>query len=303
MKRENILLLIASLIVSVALWVQVQPMFEPGREREFSIPLTLENKPEDLAIFSAPDAVTVVASGTLAALDKLDTATVEAFVNLDRLKPGRASFAVQIRGPSNSGITFRPKVNSLQITAENVSRSVKTLSVIPSGAPPDGLAYGNAICQPAQVLISGPESYFKQVFSVQVTLDLAKARPGVSVTAPVEILDAKGNPVPSMIADPPKVTVAASFSVSVASRPVPVIVDWSGAAAAGYEITEITVNPQRVEISGETEKISSLTVIETEPLSFEGISNNKEVKAKLVIPVETKVEPMTVIVSIRVKKR
>ncbi|QYK52339.1 MAG: hypothetical protein KF824_08720 [Fimbriimonadaceae bacterium] len=303
MKRENILLLIASLIISVALWVQVQPMFEPGREREFSIPLSLENKPENLAIFSAPDAVTIVASGTLADLDKLDTATVEAFVNLERIKAGQANFAVQVRAPANSGLTFRPKVQTLQITAENVSRAMKTLSVVPTGAPPDGLAYGNAVCQPAEVNISGPESYFKQVASVQVTLDLTRARPGVSVSVPVEILDKEGNPVPSMIADPPKVTVAASFSVSMASRPVPVIVDWSGSPAPGFEITEILVNPQKVEISGETETISGVTVIVTEPISLEGIRANKDIKAKLVVPSKSSVEPMTVMVTIRVKKR
>jgi len=303
MKRENVLLVIASLIISVALWVQVQPMFEPGREREFSIPLTLENKPENLAIFSAPDAVTIVASGTLADLDKLDTATVEAFLNLERIQAGQANFAVQVRAPANSGLTFRPKVPTLQITAETVSRAVKTMAVVPTGAPPDGLAYGNAVCQPGEVSISGPESYFKQVASVQVTLDLTRARPGVSVSVPVEILDAKGNPVPSMIADPPKVTVAASFSVSMASRPVPVIVDWSGSPAPGFEITEILVNPQKVDISGETQVISGLTVIVTEPISLEGIRANKDIKAKLVVPNKTTVEPMTVTITIRVKKR
>lgn len=303
MKRENVLLLIASLIVSIALWVQVQPMFEPGREREFSIPLVMENKPEDLATFSAPDAVTVVASGTLAALDKLDTANVEAFVDLRRLKPGKATFAVQIRGPSNMGLTFRPKVNSLQITAENVSRAMRRVDVVPSGAPPEGLAYGNAISQPGEVQISGPESYFKQVYSVQVTLDLTKVRPGVSVSAPIEILDVKGNPVPSMIADPPKVTVAASFSVSIASRDLPIIVDWSGTPAPGHEITEIIVKPQRTEITGETEIISPLTIIQTEPISIEGIRADKNVTAKLILPAKASAAPSTVVVTFRVKKR
>ncbi len=303
MTREKVLLLAASFIISVALWFQVQPMFEPGREREFSIPLNFENRPDNLATFAANDAVTVVATGTLAELDKLDISQLEAYVNLESIREGEQNLPVQIRGPSSTTLSFRPKIQRVRVTAEPIRRSPKVVEVVTNGVPPDGLVYQDAVVQPSEVLLEGPESYFNQVETARVVLDLSRIRPGSTVPLAVEIVDAEGKPVPSMTADPSRVTVAASFKVSIASRSVPVIVDWGGDPAQGYQITEITVDPPKIELSGESALIGGITTVQTNRLSFEGIRQTKTMSATLKIPDGLNADTQTVEVTIRVSKR
>lgn len=303
MTREKILLMVASFIISIALWFQVQPMFEPGREREFSIPLNFENRPDNLATFAANDAVTVVATGTLAELDKLDISQIEAFVDLKNVREGEQNLPVQVRAPSSSAVSFEPKIQRVRVTAEPIRRSPKVVEVLTNGVPPEGLVYQDAVVQPSEVLIEGPESYFNQVVTARVVLDLSRIRPGATIPLTVEIVDKDGKPVPSMTADPSRVTVAASFKVSLASRSVPIIVDWGGDPAPGYQITEITVDPPKVELKGESALIGGITTLQTNRLSFAGIKQTKTMSATLKIPEGLTANTDTVKVTIQVSKR
>lgn len=303
MKREDVMLLIASFIIAVALWFQVQPMFEPGREREFIVPLKVENKPDELAVFPSADNVTLVATGTLADLDKLDASKIVAFLDLENAEPGEAKFDVQVRGPADSNVQIMPKTSSIRVTCEFILRIERPVDIVTTGTPPDGFVLANTVANPNVVELYGPSSYVKRVKSLQATIDLTRLRPGQSLNVPVAPIDENGDPVPSTYTNPVQITVAASFSASTADREVPIIVDWTGTFAPGYQLQEITVTPERVQISGKSEDVSAITTLDTEPLKFEGLSDNREYKLKLVVPNGIMSKSQEVIVNVKVKRR
>ena len=303
MKREDVMLLIASFIIAVGLWYQVQPMFEPGREREFIVPLKLENKPDELAVFPASDNVTLVASGTLADLDKLDASKIVAFLDLSNSKPGDIKVPIQVRGPADNNLMLRPKMTTMRVTCEFILRVDRAVKIITTGTPPEGLVLASTVASPANVELYGPSSYVKLVNSLQATIDLSKLKPGQSITVPVAPLDANGDPVPSIFTNPAQVTVAASFTASIATREVSVIVDYIGKAAPNYEIQEITVEPGRVEISGKSEDVSSTTTIDTAQLNVDGLSESKTFRIKLVAPEGISLKTQEVVVNVKVKRR
>jgi YbbR domain-containing protein len=303
MKREDVLLLIASFVIAIGLWLQVQPLFEPGHEREFFVSLQMENKPEDLFVNTPVDNVTVVASGTLADLDKLDTSKVVAYIDLENAKTGDSNVPIQIRAPADSNLQFRSKSSSIRVTSEQIIRENRKVKIITTGTPEDGLILANTIGTPDSVELFGPKSNVSNVKFLQVTVDLARLKPGQSITAPVAILDEAGDPVPATFTNPAKITVAASFTTSTATRSLPIIVNWTGEAAPGFQIDEISVEPNHIDITGKSEIVSTISTIETEKINIAGIKANKEIKIKLIPPPGVTLMSSTAVATIKVKRK
>lgn len=303
MKREDVLLLIASFVIAIGLWLQVQPLFEPGHEREFFVSLQMENKPDDLFVNTPVDNVTVVASGTLADLDKLDTAKVMAYIELKNVGVGDSNVPIQIRAPADSNLQLRPKASSIRVTSEEITREQRKVKIITTGTPEDGLILANTIGNPDIVELFGPKSNMAQVKFLQVTVELSRLKPGQTVTAPVAILDAEGNPVPATFTNPARITVAASFTTSTASRSLPIIVNWEGEPATGFQIDEIIVEPDHVQITGKSEVVSTISTIETEKININGIKANKVTTIKLIPPPGVTLMSTTAAVTIKVKRR
>lgn len=303
MKREDVLLGVASIFIAVLMWFQVQPLFEPGREREFNVIVRLENRPAELYAFPEMESVTVVASGTLQALNRLETSRVEAVVDLAKLKEGSQRVPISIRAPADAQLEFRTLKPAVLVRAEKVESAEREVKIVTTGTPIEGLRFEGASTQPERVVLSGPVSMLSRVAQVQVTLDLPAARPGTTVSRALEILDKEGQPVPAVTAEPGKVTVSPAVVAAPASRDVPVIVEWSGSAAPGFQLGEITVIPQRIPLNGPSEIVSQLTAIRTEALAISALRESRTFEVKLVIPEGTTSDQSTVTVRVQVVKR
>lgn len=303
MKREDIPLLVASFIIAIALWFQVQPLYEPGREREYIVPLKMEGRPEGLAVFPAADNVTLIARGTITDLDKLDAGKVTAYIDLSKVKPGESSQPIQVRVPGDANLEIRPKNRAVKVSCEIILRTLREIEVVTTGTPPEGFDLASTAANPKSVELYGPSSYVKQVQSLKATIDLSRLKPGQSISVPVALLDAEGNPVPSTYTNPAEVTVAASFTASEATREVPVIVDWKGQVASKVQIQEIIVNPERVEIFGKSEDVSATNTIDTEPIDLDGLQSDRSFTVKLIAPPGVSVKSKQVVVTVKIKRR
>lgn len=303
MKAENLLLGVASIIVAVLFWLQVQPLFEPGREREFAVPLRLENRPDTLVALPAAESVLVVASGTLTDLDRLDTSSVEAVVDLSRGKPGMRAFAVQVRGPMNRGIEIRPRQNKIQVTLETVKSKTLAVKVTTTDAPEGALVYQGGRVMPESVEVSGPASTLDAVTTAKVTFDLRKLKPGGTYSLPVELLDESGGAVPLMVADPPNVTLAPSVKSADIERNVPVNIEWKGQLPFGHTLQSIEITPPIVRLTGSSENIAKVAAVATEPVDLQRLKSERSMELNLVLPSGVGSETKTVQVKVTVRVR
>jgi YbbR domain-containing protein len=284
MKREDALLLIASLIVALALMMQVQPLFEPGREREFIAPLFIESKPNELAVFPSADYVTVVASGTQAALDKLDITKVSAYLDLSKGKAGQMTVAVQIRGPADLGLDFRAKNPGVKVTCEQITRQISKITTIQTGIPEEGLVVETTVVSPTEVELFGPKSAMSRVAGARVTVDVARLKPGVNVSTAVEAIDKSGHPIPAVMSSPAKVNVAASFRAAQVEREVPVLATLTGTLPAGFKIVDVVVEPPRIKLTGPPEQIAQAPTISTINLPITGLKQSERLNLQLTVP-------------------
>ena len=115
MNRENLSLGIASLVIAFLLWYQVQPLFEPGRERELAVKLKLINRPEGMMAIPSVETVLVIASGTRDQLDRLEMDSVEAIVDLQDAEPGDRIYPVEIQAPNGSNLMFSARTPLVRV--------------------------------------------------------------------------------------------------------------------------------------------------------------------------------------------
>lgn len=302
MKRENIFFAIASVVVAILLWLQVQPMYEPGREREFAVPLKVQNLSEDLIVIEREESVLLVASGTTAELDKLDTAQVEAFVDLATAREGSNNVQVKVQSPANIDINVRARKPISTVALEAVIRVQKEVSVQGRGSADPDLLFNGATTLPDEVELIGPASYIEKVKELIVTLDLAKISPGVTESLPVQVLDHEGRPVPYMRTEPANVTVRPSVAPAQQERIVPINVQWKGSVAFGYRVEKIEVSPSQIVLKGNSTDLAGLIAIRTNPVDLSGLKRSEERTVALIIADGVSSEINSVLVKITVVK-
>lgn len=303
MNRENVLLAIASLFIAVLMWLQVQPLYEPGREREFAVPITFENKPETLVAFPAIESVIVVASGTLADLDQLDTNTVQAVVDLSTAQAGDRNFLVQVRAPANSRLEFRPRDPRARVALEPVVTRTLPVEVTTANAPLGGLAFTSASTQPAEVRVTGPKSYMERVATARVTIDLAAVRPGLTFSIPVQVLDQEAKPVPLAVAEPTEVIVAPAVAAAAVEREVPVIADVTGTPASGYRVVSVTVSPNSIKLTGPTDQLAGVTSLRVPSIDVSQANESVTRTLRPNLPPGTSTETPIVTVTVTIRRQ
>ncbi len=284
MKLENILIFIASLIISILLWLQIQPLNDPSRERELQVRLEIRDLPDALVLLQPPESVTVVASGTKEQLDQLQSDSVMAYIDLSAAQIGERNYTVQVQGPLNSGVKFNVKRSLLQLTVEKLVEDQRVVTLETTGLPPNDLVYDGATIQPDVVTIEGPESRVAAVHSVRAIFDLGRAAPRSDFTVEVEPLDKDGKPLPQVICIPSSVTISPAVAAAPPSRRIWISPTIVGQPAFGFRIVRTEVRPQQVELSGQAGVLQRVTSVETDPIDVEGINETRTVSAKLRVP-------------------
>lgn len=286
----DILLFVTSLIISLLLWIQLVPQFEPNKEREFEVDLVLENRPENLIVMSSPEKFRVVASGTVEQIDNLDTTQVIAVVDLEGARSGEGSYLVNIQGPPNSKLTFTGRRTRVEIVLEPIVESTKQVDLLPSGVTSANYIYDGASIVPESVTIMGPEMYVPRVASARAVLDLSRVRPGESFSIPVELLDDQGRPVAYVTSDPSSVMITPAVGIADARKRVLVQPNWQGQLAFGYEVVDYTIEPTQVQITGASEEVAKIRTIQTEPIDISDLSEGRVFRVRLIVPADIRLE-------------
>jgi YbbR domain-containing protein len=281
---QNVLLAMLSLLIAVLLRLSLAPVFQPNRVQEFEAKVTFENLDERFALVDAPQTLTVVATGSAEFLSKLDQQQVTARVDLSRARPGLKPYFVEVQSPPRSRISVSPKFPRVRLMVDAIATKSTKVELETSGLPMSNYVYLGASIAPNQVNIIGPESVISRVKLVRANLDLTRIRPKETFVVPLEVLDAEGRPVPSVSTDPSTVLVSPALSAAEALKRVLVNPNWSGRPAAGFRIQDVVIEPPQVTVKGASEDLARLSMVETEQVDLEGLSADKTLKVKLVLP-------------------
>lgn len=292
---------LAAFAIAFLLWFSTQPLFEPGRQLEFAVPVRYAGLDEEKFVaMTAPGPIMVVASGSSVDLDRLDSQRVEAVVDLKAVRAGMNRVAVFLEGASAPGVALEPKVRYVEVEVEPIARRVMDVEIVPTGVPPAGLLYNGSVTTPQSVEVYGPESAMALVDHVQVTFRLEQLVSGSTLELPVEVLDAEGKAVQRMRTDPAEVTVAPKAQAAPVTKSVPVNLTYTGTLPRGYRVQTIRTDPLEVRVSGDSAAVAMLGGLDSSAVNLNGRTASFEQTVNLTIPdgVEPSVREVTVSVTI-----
>lgn len=164
---ENWILKLLSLIFALVLWFFV--MGERRQEIGFSVPLKLENIPQNLMLANeVPNLVDVRVSGPRTLLMNLSPQDISISVDLKDLKPGLTSFKrldEKLNIPSALKVT-RLSPSFVDVKLERIKEKQVPVVISIEGAPAEGYRLSETRLNPAKITIVGAEGELKDIREV-----------------------------------------------------------------------------------------------------------------------------------------
>lgn len=152
---------------------------------------------------------------------------------------------------------------------------------------------------PRVVTVWGTAAKIAQVERAVVRLTLL-AGDEVEGTFGLQLVDARGNVVPGVWAEPDKVEVSVRVPPALRNLELPVRPQLSGEPALGFAVRGVDAVPRQVTVLvPENIEFDEKEVL-TEPISIAGAETDIELVAKLQAPVGTGVEPSSVKVGVQI---
>ena len=192
---------------------------------------------------------------------------------------------VALRVPLADGaITAQTDPATVAVRIEKVvSRTLAVQVRFANDAPP-GFQPGSPTFSTSEVRISGAQSQVASVAGVFVTLRFGDTPIDVSTSADAVPVDAAGNAVEGIQADPPTVQVNVPVLSTTSTRTVPVLWSLRGAVANGYWISRITTDPVAVQVQATPDKIAALDRVDTAAVDVSGLTGNRSFRVPLLLP-------------------
>jgi YbbR domain-containing protein len=288
---KNLSTFFLAFALALAVWVSAVTAADPDETRLFpnSIPIEFVGQDPGLIIKGqVTRQIQLTLRAPRSVWDKLisDKDAVHALVDLSGLAAGtyRLDVQIQIGVRPVRVISFSPEQLDLALEAL-VTRSL-SVELSLTGKPAIGYQAGDAVLDPAEVVVSGPESLVNQVATVSLSLDLSGLRQNVETTLVLQALDDKGAPVTGLTLHPDSVQVSLPITQQGGYRDLAVKVVTIGRPANGYRLTNIAPIPPVVTVfSSNLDQISALPgYVETDPLDLNGASADIETRLNLNLP-------------------
>jgi YbbR domain-containing protein len=288
---KNLRSLLLAFALAVAVWVTAVTSADPDVTEVFPTPVPIEFVGQDAGLIvtgSVPQSVELTLRAPRSVWDKLTSQenVIRAVADLSGLGSGKHTITIQVQ------IEVRP-VRVISVTPASFNLTLeplvtKNISVELSlvGEPATGYQTGTPVTNPAQVVISGPESILKQVKHIGAVLDISGARENISISLPLTITDTDGKSVSGVSLHPETVDVTLPISQLGGYRDLAVKVVTFGRPASGYTLTNISPSPAVVTVfSNDTSLINALPgYLETTALDLTNANSDIETRLALVLP-------------------
>ena len=244
----NLRTFLLAFVLALVVWVTAVTAANPDVTQVYPNPIPIEfigQNPALVMTGKVPQSVQVTIRAPRSIWDGLiaNTASLHAMVDLTGLKAGTWPVEVQIQ------IATRP-VRIVSVTPQKFDLSLEKqvaitlpVEVTLSGEPAIGYQAGEAVLDPSEAVISGPESFVAQVKHIRTDLDLTNARQSIDTSLPIRAVTESGSTVEGISVQPGNIQVSLPIVQQGGYRDMAVKVMITGKLASGYRLTNITATP------------------------------------------------------------
>lgn len=276
-KNDKIIIRITCLIVSIVLWIFIIIQTNPPLDQPYTnIPVIIKNlsvlENSNLVLMNSDKdhlTVNVKVRGTREQINKINKSDFSAYIDVIGFQEGINNAKIEITGPSGVDII---STNPSQIVCniESIISKVMDVDVQYDGTQAESYYRGLPSSNPSSVKITGPRSVVNSAVKAVATINIEGAVDNVVKTVPVRIYDGKDTEIfMSAPVDNVKVTVPV-----YPTKYVNLVPNITGAPEEGYQLTDVTVKPDKVRIAARKDILDTITELKVADLDISGAFNN-----------------------------
>lgn len=283
MVRHNLLAKVISLVVALCLWVIVMDDQNPMVEKEFSVPVVLQNVPTSYRIERGTDTVKAKVRSQRSNFVNVESSDFKAAVDLTGAEEGSYTLPVRLEVPQGfETVEIAPEAVEVSLDPFIEKQFKVDLIVMGSAAP--NVTIAGIYPQHQEVMVVGPKSFVMKVSRVIGYVGLAGNTEDFDLQIPLSAINEEGREVPGVRVVPSMTTASIELARGLSKKVVTVKPVLGNDITAGHVVESIKVNPASIEIAGVETTIASIQSVSTEPISLKNKDGTFSATVKLVIP-------------------
>lgn len=283
---KNTQLIFLSFLISILLWSYVR------REKDIEISKVFKDVPvrytdvselkvNGLTILSPETAkVDIKIRGNISKISSLTAEDINATCNLKGYSTGDYRIKVDARVSENGVRVIDVNPKSLNFKIDDIITHERDVNIKASGTLSPSMILGN-IATTQKVSVEGPRTYVDTIDRLTAVVNLDGMSDSQVVTTDVVAYDADGNVVEKVNTIPEKINVDVPLLKTLT---VPIKLNVVGEAPKDVVIKNLTLNPNTTTIKGNTQVVSKVKELTTEPININDILNDKVRTVKPILP-------------------
>ncbi len=290
---NNLGLKLLAFVFAVALWMIVVNVDDPEITRSFTVSVTLENTDilEDAGkcyeILDDSDSIRVTITAKRSIMENIDTSDFVATADFSDLDEddldGEHKIAITLSlNRYASQITLNSGTKYLEISVEDEASVELEVGIVTSGSAADGYSIGSVKTNPETITVTGPESEIENVAVASATVDVEGISSDKTYKVEPTLYDENGSKIDTtnLTISDTEITVTVSCQ---AQKSVTIEASTSGTPADGYEVYEVTMDVDSVDVQGDSDALAkcSTITIPSSKLDVDGLSEDLEVTVSL----------------------
>ncbi len=282
---NNIGAKLLAFLVAFGVWAYVASGESRVINLPSSIPIKARSVSDGLIAKLNNNEIEVKVAAERSKFQKLSADSFDAYVDLTSKTKGTYTDVPVIVTSKDPAVEIR-EINPSFITVTLDPAITKTIPVAVkiSGKPGEGLAPDDPIVEPEKVEVRGAKSDVDRILEATAEIKLKDDTQEVKKTVNLVGYNARGEEVRDLVFNPSEVIVTVPIVKAGKAKTVGIKAKTSGQVKSGLWVSQISVTPNIVGISGNSEVLSSTVFIETESINIDNLSEDKTYKVALEIP-------------------
>ena len=272
---ENLGLKIMALVFAAVLWLIVVKVDDPVKTTTFrNVPVTMvnteivTNKGKTYKVLDDSQTANIIVKANRSVISKITADKIVATADMSGMQfESLVPITVSIPG-FEGNYTAEATPANLRVTIEERTKKVFPVTVSASGTPRDGhvIAYNELTPNPEKITVRGSKSVVSSIDVVVAKVDVSGISRSGEVPAELVFYDSNGNPINrSQLSDnigEDGITVNVTV---LNTKNVGLEFNTSGEPAQGFAVTDITYEPESVQVCGTEEELADLNKIVVPP--------------------------------------
>ena len=266
-------LLLLSIGLGIAVWYFVTDEENPTRSGLFASPIEVVavNVGREVAVANALPSASIRIAGPEDRWDSLTSANFRAIVDLNGLSAREQTVPVHVEVNDARGVRVisadPPEilVNLEQIVTREIPVAARIVGTLPRG-----FAAGEAVPDPANVEVSGPESLVDLVVSAGADINVTGLTLGLSQSLRLVARGAGGGEIRGITIVPPNVRIDVAIEQTILTRSVPLDVELLGQPAPGYRVDGVQIQPGVFMVEGSFEVLQAIDSLKLGQVLLDG---------------------------------